>query len=135
MKRENINKGEVREKEEIQRIVVSRTAEKALVTVIEKVNDGFIGGKVNKTQMANWIFLKFSENLSEADIKEIRSVYFDEVSVLESILRKAKETGKVPLEFKGLLQKQLGLEDFSKRKNKKALTENIINDDIKLADN
>jgi len=50
-----------------------------------------------------------AESLSEAMIQEIRVEFFDEVALLESILRQAKATGKVPQKFRGLLQKQLGL--------------------------
>ena len=58
-----------------------------------------------------------------------RAEYFDEISLLESILRKAKETGKVPSEFKGLLQKQLGLDDQVKKQIRKPLTKTTIIDD------
>mgnify|MGYP001608295631 CR=1 FL=1 len=94
------------------------------------VNDGFTGGKVNRTQMANWLLLKFNNELDEAQIKEIRAELFDEVAMLENILRQAKESGKVPSDFNALLQKQLGIEEPSKKKAPKALTKNIINDDI-----
>lgn len=116
--------------EEIQRITVSKLGQDALTAIVERVNDGFIGGKINRTQAANWIMLRFNENLNDTEIREIRAEYVDEVAVLEAILRKAKETGKVPIEFKALLQKQLENIDPPKKKNKKALTEIIINDDI-----
>jgi hypothetical protein len=116
--------------EDIQRITVSREAQGALGSIVDRVNDGFTGGKVNRTQMANWLLLKFNNELDEAQIKEIRAEHFDEVAMLENILRQAKESGKVPSDFKALLQKQLGIEEPSKKKAPKALTKNIINDDI-----
>lgn len=122
------------EKEEILRITVSRQGEKALLEIIAEVNDGFIGGKVNKTQMANWILKRFKDDLDDSMIKDIRADHFDEVAVLESILRKAKETGKVPSEFKYLLQKQIGLEVSAKKKTKLALTDNCINDVVTVTD-
>ena len=122
------------EKEEILRITVSRQGERALQEIIEKTNDGFTGGKVSKTQMANWILKRFKDDLDDSIIKDIRADHFDEVAVLESLLRKAKETGKVPAEFKYLLQKQIGLEVSPKKKPKVALTENGINDVMFLAD-
>lgn len=93
--------------EEIQRITVSKLGQDALTAIVERVNDGFIGGKINRTQAANWILMRFNENLSDTEIKEIRIEHFDEVAVLEAILRQAKESGQVPTEFKALLQKQL----------------------------
>lgn len=102
--------------EEIQRITVSRDAQGALGNIVDRVNDGFTGGKVNRTQMANWILLRFNSELNEAHIKEIRAEHFDEVAMLESILRQAKETGNMPSDFKALLQKQLGTEDNGRKK-------------------
>jgi len=122
------------EKEEILRITVSRQGEKALLEIIEQVNGGFIGGKVNKTQMANWILKRFKDDMDDLLIKDIRADHFDEVAVLELLLRKAKETGKVPSEFKMLLQKHIGLEVSPKKKPKLALTEDCINDVINVTD-
>ncbi len=123
---------EIREQktEEIHRITVSKAAERALAGIMERVNEGFDGGRVNRTQVANWILLRFEDKLSEADIREIRSEHFDEVSLLESILRKAKETGKVPQEFRGLLQQHLGLDAPAKKASRSRLTKNNINDDM-----
>ena len=106
----------------LQRIVVSNESRAALKTIIERVNDGFSGGKVNLTEIANWIILRFQHGLDEAQINEIRSEHFDEVAMLESILKEAKASGKVPTDFKSLLQKQLGLNESPKRKTKAALT-------------
>lgn len=117
--------------EDIQRSTVSRQAQEAVAAIVERVNDGFVGGKVNRTQLANWIILKFQERLSDTEIKEIRSEHFDEITLIESILKQAKESGKVPTELKAILQKHVGNDESSgKRRSKKALTENIINDDI-----
>lgn len=116
--------------EEILRITVSKLGQDALTAIMERINDGFIGGKISRTQAANWIMMRFNENLSDAEIKEIRLEHFDEVSVLEAILRQAKESGKVPTEFKALLQKQLESTEQLKKKAKKALTANYVNDVI-----
>ncbi|HLE12137.1 MAG: hypothetical protein A2504_17825 [Bdellovibrionales bacterium RIFOXYD12_FULL_39_22] len=118
--------------QELQRITVNKSAGMALSFVMDQVNEGFIGGKVNRTQIANWIMIKFREALNDAAVKEIRMEYFDEVAVLESILRQAKESGKVPSEFKSLLQKQMVLDEAPKKKTKKVLTESVIKDDNEI---
>jgi len=102
--------------EKIQRIAVSKEAQSSLKAVTDRVNDGFMGGKVNLVQMANWILNRFQTELDEAQIKEIRAEHFDEVAMLESVLKQAKDSGKVPTDFKALLQKQLGLDESPKRK-------------------
>lgn len=118
----NKEENKTNKSEKIQRITASKEALNALKAVTDKVNDGFNGGRVNQTQMANWIILRFQNELDDVQIKEIRAEFFDEVAMLESVLRQAKESGKVPMDFKALLQKQLGLEESTKRKNKQALT-------------
>jgi hypothetical protein len=125
------NKDKEQKNEELHRITVSKQGERALAAVVERINEGFVGGKVNRTQVANWILARFNDSLSETEIKEIRMEHFDEVAVLESILRRAKESGRVPAELRGLLQKQLGMDEAPKKRPKRALTEDIINDDIK----
>lgn len=112
------------------RLTVSRVADRALHMIVEKVNDGFTGGRVNRSQMANWILAKFYENLSEADIRSIRADHYDAVAALESAFRRAKENGVVPDELRLLLQKNEGLDESPKKKGKKTLPENIINDDV-----
>lgn len=114
--------------DEIQRITVSKSGQDALTAIVERVNDGFIGGKINRTQAANWIMMRFNENVTDAEIREIRAEHFDEIAVLEAILRKAKESGKVPTDFKALLLKQLENNDQPKKKLKRALTDVTIND-------
>ena len=106
----------------VQRIVVSNESWVALKAITDKVNDGFNGGRVNQTEIANWIISRFQSELDEAQIKEIRAEHFDEVAMLESVLRQAKESGKIPTDFKALLQRQLGLEEPVKRRAKVALT-------------
>lgn len=102
--------------EKVQRIVVSKDAQSSLKAVTDRVNDGFTAGKVSLMEMANWILHRFQAELDEAQIKEIRAEHFDEVAMLESLLKEAKSSGKVPSDFKALLQKQLGLDESPKRK-------------------
>ena len=119
-----------RKAEEILRISVSKATERALIAIIDRVNDGFEGGRVNRTQLANWVFARAAENLSDADVQAIRAEYFDEISVLEAVLRKVKESGQVPKELREFLQQQAGFDSGPKRAVKNRLTKNVINGDI-----
>jgi len=126
-----LEKNKDQKKDDLYRVTVNREGERALAAIVERVNDGFIGGRVNRTQVASWVLIKFSENTSENEINQIRAEHFDEIAVLECILRQAKESGQVPPEFKSLLQKRVSIGDNQKKRiTKKALTNNIINDDI-----
>lgn len=115
--------------EEILRISISKTAEEALVAMVERVNDGYEGGKVNRTQVANWVLVQNQETLTDAQVKDIRAEHLDEFAFLESYMRKAKKSGKLPSELRAFMNKQLGLDD-APRKRKKILRDGIINDDI-----
>ena len=116
--------------EDNHRVSISRAADTALAAIVERINDGFDGGKVSRTNAANWIIQKFQANMGDADIREIRAEHFDEVAVLEAVFLRARRGGQVPPELKAFLQKQIGLDDAPKKK-KKSLQEDIINDDIK----
>lgn len=100
----------------VQRIVISSDSWAALRAITDKVNDSFIGGRVHQTDVANWIITRFQAELDEQKIKEIRVEYFDDVAMLESVFKQAKESGKVSSELKAYLQKQLGLEETTRRK-------------------
>lgn len=112
------------------RLTINRAAELALVGAVERINDGFEGGKVNRNQIAVWAILRFSEGLTDDVIKEIRADHLDEFFALDTVLRKAKESGKLPPELRAFLQKQLGFDEVPKKKGKKCLSENNINDVI-----
>ena len=113
--------------EEMYRISISGAAEKALAGLAVRVNDGFTGGRVNRSQITNWVLLKCAENFNDGDIRDIRGKHFNEVAVLESILRQAKETGHVSQELRELLQKQLGMDESPKKRIKRGLTDNVTN--------
>ena len=114
--------------EEIVKITVSKEAEEKLMNVIEKVNNGFDAGKVNRQDVASWALTYFANNCDSEVIKAIRQDHFDEFTVLESILRRGKEQGKIPVEIRNILRQQM-TSDLSPRKTvKKQLTSDYVND-------
>lgn len=110
------------------RLTVSKSAEQALMGVMERVNDGFEGGRVSRTDLASWVLVKFAERVSENDVREIRAEHFNELALLESIYRRSRESGRVPPELRALLQSQIGLEPAPKRPGKGRLTKAYTND-------
>lgn len=115
--------------EDNHRVSISRTADAALAMIVERINDGFDGGKISRTNVANWIIQKFQASMSETDIREIRAEHFDELAVLEAVYMRARRGGQVPPELKAFLQKQIGLDDAPKKK-KKPLQSDVTNDYI-----
>jgi len=112
------------------RLTINRAAENTLVRAVERINDGFQGGKVNRNQIAVWAVLRFGESLGDEEIKEIRAEYMDEFSAFDAVLRRAKESGSLPAELKAFIQKQMGLDEAPRKKAKKNLPYNNINDVI-----
>jgi hypothetical protein len=121
---------ETNRNDEVHRIGVSKMAEEALMEVLERVNNGFEGGRINRTQMANWILVRFASQCSDTDIQQIRAENVNELAVLEAILKKARKTGKLPSDMSQLIHKHLGFQEPARKYTKSKLTKNIINDDM-----
>jgi hypothetical protein len=115
-----------KKQETIHRIVVTQQADDSLNQLLERVNNGFVGGRVNRTQIMSWLLFRQAEIVSENYIQDIRSEFFDEVALLESILRQAKATGKLPTEYRGILQKRTTGWETPKKEAKKQLTKGTI---------
>ena len=118
------------EETETSRLSISKIASQALGLIIERVNNGFEGGKVNRSQIANWLIIRTNDDLSEEIVKEIRAQHIDEFAVFDAVLRRAKESGQLPAELRAFIQKHAGIDDSPKKKFKKALPTDVINDDI-----
>ena len=115
------------EEETSAKITVTKAAEKAVSEVVLRVNDGFDAGRVNRQDVASWILLKFKETFGIEEIGHIRAIHIDEIAFLESLLKKAKESGKVPTQVRELLRLHIG-NDLASKKNKKVLFAEGIND-------
>ena len=119
--------------EDTYRISISKAAEKAVLDVMEKVNQGFTAGQVNRSQLASWVLLKFADGASGEDIRAIRMDHVNELALLEYYFREAKESGKLQPEVRDLIRRLAGIDDTQRKGPKKNL-KNVINDDIKDAE-
>ncbi len=134
-KEEKKNPGEIRT-EEIYRVTVTKAADEALEIIVNRVNDGFEAGRVNRSEAVTWILTYISKNLTESLIQEFRMDHFDEMTLLESMFKKAKKSGKIPSELKGLLLRQSGLDASNNKKTRDKpnprLTSSFINDETQV---
>lgn len=117
--------------EVVAKITVTKEAEEAVSQVVSKVNEGFEAGRVNRQDVASWILSRFVENFSEIDIQQIRSAFFNEIALLEAILKKAKQSGNIPTELKAALLGQMTVTASPGKKGKRSLTKEFINDELK----
>ena len=104
------------------RLTINGAAEQALTGAVERVNDGFQGGKLNRNQLAIWAILRFAEHLDDSEVRDIRAEYLDEFSAIDAVLRRAKEIGQLPPELKAFVQKQMGFDDAPRKRSKKELS-------------
>lgn len=119
-------------KEEIiSKITITKSAEEAVSQVISKVNDGFEGGRVNRQDVASWILSRFVETFSDMEVQQIRAAFFNEIALLEAILKKAKQSGSVPADLKTALMGQLSMGPVISKKGKRNLTDRLANGQLK----
>jgi hypothetical protein len=134
-KEEKKNSGVIKT-EEIYRVTVTKSADEALEIIVNRVNDGFEAGRVNRSEAISWILTYISKNLTDALIQEFRMDHFDEMTLLESMFKKAKKSGKIPSELKGLLLRQSGLDASNNKKTRDKpnprLTSSFINDETQV---
>lgn len=78
----------------LSKINISSSADEALTQSVERVNQGFEGGRVTKGDMASWLIVHGAGELSEDTLEEIRKAHFNQVTYLEGLLKKLKSTGR-----------------------------------------
>lgn len=109
------------------KITITKESESAAMEIVDKVNSGFKAGKVNRQDVVSWIIMHFKGQFGLEEIKAIRSSFANEITLLESIFKKAKETGVMPNQLKEALRDYL-VNDTSQKRKKTILTQKSIND-------
>lgn len=116
------------EKDElVTKITVTKQAEEAVSQIVARVNEGFDAGKVNRQDVASWILTRFNGTHADGDIQQIRSDFFNEIALLEAILKRAKQNGSVPEELRLALIGQANLSPGGIKKGKRTLTNKLTN--------
>ncbi len=111
------------------RVIISQESSRHLDDLATRVNDGFEAGKVTRPQILSWVLRRFAETAGEDEIQEVRNAHFDRIAYIESLLKRAKETGVLPPELQAAIQ-PLCVPAHAAKKIKRALTKNIINGEI-----
>ena len=109
--KEEMRKGEknLEQSEGVRRIWISKELDEKLEVILKRVNDGFDGGKISRAQIVTWQLTRWTETCGDRDIEMIRLAHINEVTMLEAIIRKAKESGEMPQELRLLIRKQLAV--------------------------
>lgn len=98
------------------RIVINREANLVLEKIVDQVNEGLDSPDVNRSLLANYVFLNLAKYISESDIREIRSLYFDERKALLNIVKSVGAGEDLPEQLSRALKDYLQLSEPSKKK-------------------
>ncbi len=110
----------------LSKIAVTTLADQALTSAQERVNTGFEGGRVTKTDLASWLIIQATSSLDETTVEEIRRTHFNQLAYLETLVKKLKVAGRDNLETIELatLQAMMG-QQTAKRRPRSSRTEGV----------
>jgi 3-oxoacyl-[acyl-carrier-protein] synthase III len=131
MKNENVEKKNEKSRTETGtgtqcRVVITKEANQELENLVEKIKEGNETVEITKSDVANYVFGNLNKFLSEADIKALKNIYFDERKVLQNLLKQSQEGAELPLEIKRMVRDLYGLGEQSKRRNSKNSSEAVL---------
>ena len=126
---EKESRPKLKKQNELAKIAISKEADRALVELINRIEDGFDAGRSTKQDIASQIILRFTANYTDQDIHAMRALSFDPILALEAKLRKAKETGIVPDSIRNLMLDELMAD--KPIANAKRTKKNLNHDNIK----
>ena len=118
--------------ENLAKIAISKEADRALVEVLNRIDEKFDAGRATKQDLASHIIMRFFSSCTEKEIHDMRVLFFDPITAMEVKMKRIKETGVIPDSIRDLL-----LQEFldaspqpSAKKIKKSLNQNIIIDNV-----
>jgi hypothetical protein len=76
------------------KIAVTKEADALLAASLNRINEGFLGGKVNKLDLASWAIVYALENMPDQIVEKIRKRFFNEVCYLEAVLKQTRASGQ-----------------------------------------
>ncbi len=117
-----IKKNGDEEAEKVIRLVVTKEADRAVSEVMDAVNTGFEAGRATKLDVASYMLIWFENNASKDAKLALRMQLANEMTMLESLVKMAKNSGTLPPALKEALAQHFFGEDAAPaRKVKKIL--------------
>jgi len=112
-----------KEDEKVTKINIERKIADGLVELVEKVNDGFMAGRVHRQSVVAWIISNFLKSYTDSDLNQIREAHYDDSFMLDAISKRVKETGDLPDFLRDALRKHFRSASDAPKKAKKKLTD------------
>ena len=113
------------------KITIRGQADEKLGEMVQQVNTGFDGGRVNKTDLVSWIITHFRDKGFSDAIKSIREAHFDEIAYLQSVIktaRIAKRSSESPADLTKLLSPITNKREFKKEHKVRAASEKVTSE-------
>jgi len=79
------------------KVAITKRADDSVSGALERVNDGFEGGRVSKTDLMSWAILRVVSEIDKADIDEIRRDHFNQVAYLDGLVKRLKNDDRESL--------------------------------------
>lgn len=103
------------------KITITKQVEKVLEEMLNRVNEGFDGGRVTRQDLVSWILGYFHRECFPETIEAIRREHFDRIVYLEHVLKQAKAAkrgGEGAADLDALLQPILSVNHDSLHRSK-----------------
>jgi hypothetical protein len=98
------------------RVCVSEEAHLLLETLVERCNDDFEGGTVTRSDVANRLIVGAGKIFSDADVKALRNLSFDDRKMLHSLLQRSGKNGELPEDIRRVLRELNGVVEQPKKR-------------------
>lgn len=99
------------------RVVITEESNQELENLLIKIKDDNETIEISKSDIANYMFKNLNELLSDADLKVLKNLYFDERKVLQSLLKQSQGKNELPLEIKKMVRDYYGLNEREKKRS------------------
>lgn len=114
------------------RVVLSKETNDVLEGMKERANDRFDGGEITKSDIVSLIVMNYTKIFSDADIKALRNLHFNERKMLKALLRKTGDEADLPDEIKRALREHFGVAEQIKKRSSR---NNVELSTVKIVDN
>jgi hypothetical protein len=79
------------------KVAITKRADESVDGALQRINEGFEGGRVSKTDLMSWAILRVVSDLDQTDIDEIRREHFNQAAYLDALVKRLKTTGRKEL--------------------------------------
>ena len=101
------------------KIAITSESDEALMKSLDRINAGFEGGRLTKTDLSSWLIIHAAQELSETAITEIRQAHFNQVTYLDTLVKKLKSSGRENLDPQEMSTIQAMLTQQTQKKRSK----------------